>query len=66
MVRIRLLGKSDSHHRFFMSLSESTLEELRTILLEEYGCDCPRADVSEIANSLVQYVEALQEIDKDK
>ena len=47
-------------------LSESTILELRTILIEEFGCDCSVADSSEIANSLVQYVEALQEIDKDK
>ena len=49
-----------------ITLSESTILELRTILIEEYGCDCSVADSSEIASYLVQYVETLQEIDKDK
>jgi len=43
-------------------LSQSTIEELRQILKEEYGHDVSKANASEIAYGLVGYFDLLAKI----
>jgi hypothetical protein len=43
-------------------LSQTTVEELRQILKEEYGKDVSQADASEIAHTLVGYFDLLANI----
>jgi acyl carrier protein len=45
-----------------MSLSDKTVSELITILKEEFGVECTQEEASETAESLVRYIEILQEI----
>ena len=47
-----------------MSLSDKTVLELKTILKEEFALECTNEEASETAHSLVQYIEVLQEMDK--
>lgn len=45
-----------------MALSDSTIEELRTILKEDYGKEVTQAEASSIANFLVGYFDTLAKI----
>jgi len=45
-------------------LSELTILDLQKILFEEFSYKCSKEDASEIAISLVKFVETLTEIDR--
>ena len=47
-------------------LSQLRITELQTILKEDYGRDSTYEDVAAIAESLVAYVETLQEINTNE
>lgn len=49
-----------------MSLSDKTVLELKTILKEEFALECTVEEASEIAESLVGYVDLLQEINTNE
>ena len=45
-----------------MSLSNTLIKELKTILKEEFSRDCDDAEAAEIGTSLVHLADTLQEI----
>ncbi len=47
-------------------LSEATILDLKTILLEEFGYEYSKEEASNIATSLVKLIEALSEINNKK
>jgi len=47
----------------FMILSDTTLNELRDILKDEFSYECGDVELSNIANNLLRHIEILVEID---
>ena len=43
-------------------ISQGLLNELQTIIREDYGVEVPMAEVSEIGNGLVNFVETLAKV----
>ena len=45
-----------------MAISEATIQELKQVLMEDYGKDVTQVEASEIAHTLVGYFDLLAKI----